>query len=186
MIFMFDRNGHQWQRYEWHAHQNDRSSGLSVKCILTKSPINYVSALRAFPCQLLGRLRATFLLTECAKPYAFACRLRAELNNTQSRSQVSPSNTKDLIHLLRRGLVGFALRVSVQRCGDLLHQVGILQNVQAFAFALPVLFTHKPSRRVTRSGSWLLTTSSTKALRLSRNRLTLTVSIFPSSCTAIA
>ena len=53
-------------------------------------------------------------------------------------SQVRPSNTSDLIHLLFCGRVSFAHSMSFSRLGQLLHQAAVLQDVQCFLFTFPV------------------------------------------------
>ena len=53
-------------------------------------------------------------------------------------SQVLPSNTSDLIHLLFGRFIALAMLVSFKRGCNLLHQVTVLQNRQRFLFTLPV------------------------------------------------
>ena len=57
-------------------------------------------------------------------------------------SQVLPSNTSDLIHLLIIRYVSLATAVSIEGGRNLLHQILILKNMQCFLFSFPVLSTH--------------------------------------------
>ena len=53
-------------------------------------------------------------------------------------SQVLPSNTSDLIHLLFCGRVSFSLGMGLDGFGQLPHQTTVLQDVQRFLLTLPV------------------------------------------------
>src|SRR5690606_14377253 len=67
-------------------------------------------------------------------------------------SQVLPSNTSDLIHLLFSRLVALTTRVCFKRCGNLLHKITVLKYVQGFLLPLPVVSTQHYKRFTSPSG----------------------------------
>ena len=60
-------------------------------------------------------------------------------------AQVFPSNTSDLMELLRGRRVSRTLTVGTHGTGNLLHQTIVLQNIERFLLSLPVLcaYHHK-------------------------------------------
>ncbi len=58
---------------------------------------------------------------------------------TSYASQVLPSKTSDLIHLLARRFIACFTAVGVKRVANLLHEILVLEHVEGFLFSLPVL-----------------------------------------------
>lgn len=61
---------------------------------------------------------------------------------TSYASQVLPSNTSDLIHLLASRFIACCSAVGCKRVGNLLHEILALENVKGFLFSLPVVGTY--------------------------------------------
>lgn len=57
-------------------------------------------------------------------------------------SQVLPSNTSDLIHLLISWFVALSTSVGFKRVGNLLHEILALEYVKGFLFSLPIVGTY--------------------------------------------
>lgn len=57
-------------------------------------------------------------------------------------SQVLPSNTSDLIHLLISWFVALSTSVGFKRVGNLLHEILILEYVKGFLFSFPIIGAH--------------------------------------------
>lgn len=76
---------------------------------------------------------------------AASCSFLSFWRMTSYASQVLPSNTSDLIHLLFCRRVSFSLGVGFDGLGQLSHQTTVLQDVQRFLLTLPVFsaYHHK-------------------------------------------
>lgn len=72
---------------------------------------------------------------------AASCSFLSFWRMTSYASQVLPSNTSDLIHLLFCRRVSFSLGVGFDGLGQLSHQTTVLQDVQRFLLTLPVFRT---------------------------------------------
>lgn len=69
---------------------------------------------------------------------AASCSFLSFWRMTSYASQVLPSNTSDLIHLLFCRRVSFSLGVGFDGLSQLSHQTTVLQDVQRFLLTLPV------------------------------------------------